>query len=165
MHLFYIPLISGETVCLPEEESKHALRVLRLQAGDQVVVVDGTGGYYQAHIQDPHPKKCQLRITAAQQQFGFRPYQVQVAVAPTKNMDRMEWFVEKATEIGIDDIFLLQCERSERKQLNLERLEKIAVSAMKQCGSTSCNPSKTSWRPVTRSKPLSRTWSNMSGWP
>jgi 16S rRNA (uracil1498-N3)-methyltransferase len=132
MHLFYIPHITSDTVSLPEEESKHALRVLRLHAGDQVVVVDGAGGYYQALIQDPHPKRCQLQITAAHQQFGFRPYQVQVAVAPTKNMDRMEWLVEKATEIGIDDIFFLQCERSERKQINLERLEKIVVSAMKQ---------------------------------
>lgn len=132
MHLFYLPHISSDTVTLPEEESKHALRVLRLQAGDPVLIVDGVGGYYQALIQDPHPKRCQLRITASQQQYGLRPYQVQVAVAPTKNMDRMEWFVEKATEIGIDDIFFLRCERSERKQINLERLEKIAVSAMKQ---------------------------------
>jgi 16S rRNA (uracil1498-N3)-methyltransferase len=132
MHLFYIPAITSGTVILPEEESKHALRVLRLQAGDQVALVDGTGGYYQASIQEAHPKKCQLRITAAQQQYGLRPYQVQVAVAPTKNLDRMEWFVEKATEIGIDDIFFLTCERSERKQLNTERLEKIVVSAMKQ---------------------------------
>jgi 16S rRNA (uracil1498-N3)-methyltransferase len=132
MHLFYIPDITSDTVTLPEEESKHALRVLRLKAGDQVLVVDGAGGYYQALIQDPQPKKCLLRITATQQQYGLRPYQVQVAVAPTKNLDRMEWFVEKATEIGIDDIFFLSCERSERKQMNLERLEKITVSAMKQ---------------------------------
>jgi 16S rRNA (uracil1498-N3)-methyltransferase len=132
MHLFYIPDITTDTVTLPEEESKHALRVLRLKAGDQVLVVDGAGGYYQALIQDPQPKKCQLRITDTRQRYGFRPYQVQVAVAPTKNLDRMEWFVEKATEIGIDDIYFLSCERSERKQMNLERLEKIAVSAMKQ---------------------------------
>lgn len=132
MHLFFIPQITSDTVTLPEEESKHALRVLRLNAGDQVVLVDGTGGYYQALIQDPHPKRCQLRVIASQQQFGYRPFRIQVAVAPTKNLDRMEWFVEKATEIGIDDIFFLACERSERKQLNLERLEKIAISAMKQ---------------------------------
>jgi 16S rRNA (uracil1498-N3)-methyltransferase len=132
MHLFYIPDISSDTVTLPEEESKHALRVLRLNAGDAVTVVDGAGGYFEALIQDAHPKRCQLRITATHRQYGARPYQVQVAVAPTKNMDRMEWFVEKATEIGIDDIFFLACERSERKQMNLERLEKIVISAMKQ---------------------------------
>lgn len=132
MHLFYIPHITADTVTLSEEESKHALRVLRLNSGDEVVLVDGAGGYYQARIEDPHPKKCRLQITASQQGFGLRPYQVQIAVAPTKNMDRMEWFVEKATEIGIDDIFFLQCERSERKHLNLERLDKIVVSAMKQ---------------------------------
>jgi 16S rRNA (uracil1498-N3)-methyltransferase len=132
MHLFYIPQITSGTVTLPEVESKHALRVLRLNAGDEVGVVDGAGGYYQALIQDPHPKRCQLLITATLPQFGYRPYQVQVAVAPTKNIDRMEWFVEKATEIGIDDIFFLSCERSERKQINLERLEKIVISAMKQ---------------------------------
>jgi 16S rRNA (uracil1498-N3)-methyltransferase len=132
MHIFYIPDITPPTVTLPEEESKHALRVLRLKAGDPVIVVDGAGGYYQAHILDPHPKRCQLQITATQQQYRRRAYQVQVAVAPTKNLDRMEWFVEKATEIGIDDIFFLACERSERKQMNLERLEKIVISAMKQ---------------------------------
>jgi 16S rRNA (uracil1498-N3)-methyltransferase len=132
MHLFYLPDISSETVILPEEESKHALRVLRLNAGDPVDLVDGAGGYYLAVIEEAHPKRCLLRITGTKKQFGFRPYQVQVAVAPTKNMDRMEWFVEKATEIGIEDIFFLHCERSERKNINLERLEKIVVSAMKQ---------------------------------
>jgi 16S rRNA (uracil1498-N3)-methyltransferase len=132
MHLFYLPGIAGDTATLPEEESKHALRVLRLSAGDQVHLVDGTGGYYQAIIEDPHPKKCRLRITDTRRQFGYRPYRVQVAVAPTKNMDRMEWFVEKATEIGIEDIFFLNCDRSERKAINLDRLEKIVISAMKQ---------------------------------
>jgi 16S rRNA (uracil1498-N3)-methyltransferase len=132
MHLFYIPHIKTQTVTLSEEESKHALRVLRLNAGDQVVVVDGTGGYYQALIQDPHPKRCQLQITASQQQFGYRPFQIQVAIAPPKSLDRTEWFIEKATEIGMDEVFFLACERSERKQINLERLEKIVISAMKQ---------------------------------
>lgn len=132
MHLFYIPGIQSETIILPEEESKHALKVLRLQAGDPVVLVDGSGGYYQALIREAHPKKCLLQVTSSQQGYGLRPYRVQVAVAPTKNLDRMEWFVEKATEIGIDDIFFLSCERSERKHLNLERLDKIVISAMKQ---------------------------------
>lgn len=132
MHLFYIPHVPVETLMLPEEESKHALKVLRLNQGDTLQLVDGRGGFYEAVIREAHPKKCLLQVTAAKQKFGFRPYRVQIAVAPTKNLDRMEWFVEKATEIGIDDIFFLNCERSERKSINLDRLEKIVISAMKQ---------------------------------
>ncbi|WP_026464116.1 16S rRNA (uracil(1498)-N(3))-methyltransferase [Adhaeribacter aquaticus] len=132
MHLFYTPQIANNTVLLTEEESKHALRVLRLQAGDEVQLVDGEGGYYKATISEANPKKCLLQIKETQKDFGYRPYRVKVAVAPTKNIDRMEWFVEKATEIGIDEIYFLNCERSERKNINLDRLEKIVVSAMKQ---------------------------------
>src|SRR5687768_15984875 len=132
MHIFYTPFIDADTLILPEEESKHALKVLRLASGDTVQLLDGGGGLYRDVIQEANPKKCTLRITEVTTQYGFRPYKIQIAVAPTKNTDRTEWFVEKATEIGIDDIFFLQCERSERKNINLDRLEKIVVSAMKQ---------------------------------
>lgn len=132
MHLFYIPGIHSPKIQLSEDESKHALRVLRLGQGDLVGLVDGIGGKYEAFIAEAHPKRCLLQITSHVQNWGYRPYKIKIAVAPTKNLDRIEWFVEKATEIGIDAITFLLCERSERKTINLDRLEKIVVSAMKQ---------------------------------
>jgi 16S rRNA (uracil1498-N3)-methyltransferase len=132
-HTFYAPDLSGATYTLPEDESKHAVRVLRLGSGDAVVLVNGRGGVYAAEVADANPKRCQLRITA-EQQVPRRPYFVHVAVAPTKNLDRMEWLVEKAVEVGIDQLTFLRCARSERRELKLERLEKIAVSALKQSG-------------------------------
>jgi 16S rRNA (uracil1498-N3)-methyltransferase len=132
MHLFYTPDISGTEYTLSEEESKHAIRVLRLEAGETVQLVDGKGGLYEAKVTDPNPKRCKLEIIKTIQEFGKKPYHIHIAVAPTKNLDRMEWFIEKAVEIGIDEISFLKCARSERKELKLDRLEKIAVSAMKQ---------------------------------
>ena len=132
MHLFYTPDITPDFYILNEEESKHCTRVLRLQQGDTVYLVDGAGGLYTAIIQDANQKKCQLQIVDKQIEYGKLPYTSHIAVAPTKNMDRMEWFVEKAVEIGVSEITFLLCEHSERRQLRLDRLEKIAVSAMKQ---------------------------------
>ncbi|OUJ71850.1 16S rRNA (uracil(1498)-N(3))-methyltransferase [Hymenobacter crusticola] len=133
MPTFYTPDLTALTYTLSEEESKHAVRVLRLRAGDSVELVNGRGSVYQAEVAQADAKRCQLRITH-EQQVPRRPYDVHVAVAPTKNLDRMEWFVEKATEIGVDRISFLRCARSERRELKLERLEKIAVSALKQSG-------------------------------
>jgi len=132
VHLFYTPDIHSEFYTLSEEESKHCTRVLRLQQGDTVYLVDGVGGLYTAIIQHTHQKRCQLQVIDKQIEYGKLPYVSHIAVAPTKNMDRMEWFVEKAVEIGVSEITFLLCEHSERRQLRLDRLEKIAVSAMKQ---------------------------------
>lgn len=132
MHLFYTPDITTDIYTLPEEESKHCTRVLRLQQGDTVYLIDGRGGRYTAIIQDAHQKKCQLQVIDKQVEYGKLPYSIHIAVAPTKNIDRMEWFVEKAVEIGVSAITFLECEHSERKQLRLDRIEKIAASAMKQ---------------------------------
>lgn len=132
MHIFYFPDIKTNTFLLPEDESKHAVKVLRLTTGDQVQITDGKGGFYTAVIQEMQAKNCLLRIVSEQQQYGWRPYNIHVAVAPTKNIERLEWFIEKATEIGVEAISFLLCERSERKHLNLDRLEKVVVSAMKQ---------------------------------
>lgn len=132
-HTFYAPSLTLPTFTLPEDESKHAVRVLRLSAGDAVVLVNGQGSVFQAEVTDANPKRCQLRITH-ETQVPRRAYQVHLAVAPTKNLDRMEWLVEKATEIGVDRISFLRCARSERRELKLDRLEKIAVSALKQSG-------------------------------
>ncbi len=133
MHTFYAPELSGTSYTLPEDESKHAVRVLRLGVGDAVELLDGRGSRYAAAVADANPKRCQLRITH-QETVAPRPYFTHIAVAPTKNLDRMEWFLEKAVEVGVERITFLRCARSERRELKLERLEKIAISAMKQSG-------------------------------
>jgi len=132
MQLFYVPNISGGEFILDETESKHAVRVLRLQKGSRVQVVNGTGGFYEAEITDVNQKKCRLSIIKSQLEFGKKDFHLHIAIAPTKNNDRFEWFLEKATEIGIDEITPLITSHSERKTVNPERLEKILVSAMKQ---------------------------------
>lgn len=139
MHLFYYPNLSNEILQLDEEESKHAIRVLRLRAGDRVWMTDGRGKRCEAEVADEHPKRCLLRVLSSTQEQQRAAFQLHLAVAPTKSIDRMEWFVEKATEIGIDEISMIECGRSERTQVKAERLEKIAVSAMKQ--------SMSSWLP------------------
>jgi len=132
MQLFYVPNISGTEIVLDETESKHAVRVLRLQNGNYVEIIDGEGGFYKAKITDANPKKCRLIIVESQKEFGKKDFHLHIAIAPTKNIDRFEWFLEKATEIGIDEITPLLTSHSERKVVNHERLEKILVSAMKQ---------------------------------
>lgn len=133
MNLFYIPEITPETtlIVLSEEESKHACRVLRLKVGDQVRLLDGVGGSYLAVIADDHPKHC--RVSILDYTFEEKADQeIHIAIAPTKNNERIEWFLEKATELGITEVTLLLCSNSERKQVKEERFEKILVSAMKQ---------------------------------
>jgi len=132
MHLFYNSHIQGDSFELEEQESKHAIRVLRLVRDDRVILVDGRGGWYEAAIIDDHPKRCKLQIQSYTPDYRPLSYSLHLAVAPTKNLDRFEWFLEKATEIGISEITPLVCRRSERRQVKYERHEKILVSAMKQ---------------------------------
>lgn len=131
MPVFYAPQAADGYAVLNEEESVHCVRVLRLGAGDRVTLADGCGGFYTASIEDPHPKHCGVTVTE-RLSLDPEPLQIQIAVAPTKNPDRIEWLVEKCTEIGVTDIALLMTAHSERKSVNLERLHRIAVSAMKQ---------------------------------
>ncbi|MFL5763198.1 MAG: 16S rRNA (uracil(1498)-N(3))-methyltransferase [Bacteroidia bacterium] len=137
MHLFYTPEISGSSYTLPEEESKHAIRVLRLGVGDKVVLIDGKGGWFDAEITDENLKRCTVRILDSKRDYGKKNWSLHVAVAPTKMMERLEWFVEKATETGIDAISLIGCKNSERDVVKTERVVKVAVSAMKQSLKTS----------------------------
>ena len=130
MIIFYAPDISVKAE-LPEEESGHAIRVLRHQEGDEIDVVDGQGTWYHCRIISAHPKHCSLEILSAKTDEHW-PYYIELVVAPTKNLDRMEWFIEKATEMGIDCFVPIKCRFSERKELKIERLKKIAISAMKQ---------------------------------
>ena len=132
MHIFYTPELSGKTYTLDETESKHCVRVLRLEKGDEITMVDGRGGFFTAEIADPNPKRCAVYVVKSELNFGLRKFQVQVAIAPTKNIERFEWFLEKSTEIGIDRVTPLLCHHSERKEIKHDRLEKVMVSAMKQ---------------------------------
>src|SRR6185437_2391840 len=134
MQLFYTPDIdpSSPDYFLNEEESKHCTRVLRLKNGSEVQLVDGRGGLYHATIKDANPKLTTLQINSVQSAFNKRNHYLHIAVAPTKNIERVEWFLEKATEIGVDEISLVICRRSERKEVKIDRLNKILTSAIKQ---------------------------------
>ena len=132
MHLFYTPDINSSTYTLNEEESKHCVRVLRLNEGDKIQLIDGGGGLYEAEITDNNPKRCSVKIIEHKKEVGKRNWQLHIAIAPTKNMDRLEWFVEKATEIGIDEVSLIDCKNSERTIVKTERIQKVAISAIKQ---------------------------------
>lgn len=132
MNIFYTPDISGAFYTLNEIESKHCIRVLRHGVGDLLTLVDGKGNWYEAKITDANPKHCSVEVVKTIANVGKRHYRLHVAIAPTKNIDRFEWFLEKATEIGIDEITPILCEHSERKQIKHERLEKVIISAMKQ---------------------------------
>ncbi len=132
MQLFYRPDITGDTIALDPDESRHAVRVLRLGAGGTVHVTDGRGGLYTASLADPDPKGCVLRVTSVERGFGRRPYGVTLCIAPPKNPERFEWLLEKATEVGVDRIVPLLCARSERRVLKTERERKVIVAAMKQ---------------------------------
>lgn len=131
MNLFYAPDILSNPF-LPEEESAHCAKVLRMQTGDTTHVIDGIGNLYEVRIVAPHAKHTEVEIVSVQKDFGRRPFRLHLAVAPTKNSDRFEWFVEKATEIGVDEITPLRCRFSERKIIKPERIEKILVAAAKQ---------------------------------
>ena len=128
---FYAPDIES-TLTLPESDSQHCVRVLRMRPGDEIEVIDGRGHRFRCVLVDAHSKHSSVEIVERAEMPLSWPQQITVAVAPTKHLDRMEWMVEKLTEIGVNRIIPLLCRRSERKELKTERLEKIAVSAMKQ---------------------------------
>jgi 16S rRNA (uracil1498-N3)-methyltransferase len=133
MQLFYCKDITPNAFCtLDIEESRHAVRVLRLREGDEIHVTDGKGNLYTCQIVEASDKACVINCGDAASRGSTDRVQIYLAVAPTKNPSRMEWLVEKAVEIGVGDITLLNCDHSERSFLKTERLEKLAVSAMKQ---------------------------------
>lgn len=139
MHQFYLPHLVADQVAqkpveytFDEQESKHIAKVLRLQKGDLIRITDGEGFLYEATVVEPHIKETLVRIANPVADPNLPACQLHVAIAPTKNPDRMEWFVEKATEVGVDQITLLLCEHSERPRLKTDRLERIAIAALKQ---------------------------------
>ena len=128
-----MPLILNSLkITLSPEESAHCVRVLRLGTGEKVQVIDGNGGYYNAVITLPDAKHCRLTVTDTIQKQAKRKYSIHIAIAPTKNMERFEWFIEKSVEIGIDIITPLLCHHSERRVLKTDRLERLIISTMKQ---------------------------------
>lgn len=131
MYLFYTPDIAT-TCTLSEEESNHCVQVLRTERGEEILVTDGVGNLYHCKVTNPHRKHCEVEILSAEQPEPLHDGYVHIAIAPTKNIDRLEWMIEKCTEMGIDEITPILCEHSERKNINDERLHKILVSAAKQ---------------------------------
>ncbi len=129
--IFYSPDVK-HTLQLPEQESRHCVKVLRMKEGDKLIVTNGKGFFYNCTLLQAHQKHCLLSIDKEISQPKLWNFNLQIAFAPTKNIDRIEWFAEKATEIGTDRFTPLLCRFSERKELKTERLEKIVVSAMKQ---------------------------------
>ncbi|MEO8146696.1 MAG: 16S rRNA (uracil(1498)-N(3))-methyltransferase [Bacteroidia bacterium] len=132
MHIFFCENLDSETALLSEEESKHAIQVLRLRNNDAVHVIDGKGKFCDAIILDAHSKKCELKIENCKIDFQKHNYHFHIAIAPTKQMERYEWFIEKAVELGVDEITPLLCHDSVRTNLRIDRLQKVILSAVKQ---------------------------------
>ncbi|MDR2533193.1 MAG: 16S rRNA (uracil(1498)-N(3))-methyltransferase [Tannerellaceae bacterium] len=131
--IFYSPNILDSPI-LPPAEAAHAIRVLRMGEGAEILVADGKGSFFRAQIRRADPGNCILNIIESIVQPPLWTNSLHIAIAPTKNADRTEWFCEKATEMGVNRISLLRCARSERREIKTERLEKVMVSAMKQSG-------------------------------
>lgn len=132
MNVFYLPTVQLGTISFPEEESKHIVKVLRMKEGDRFCVTDGNGSLYDAELVDAHPKRAAAELSNQRQGYDIRDFKVSIAIAPTKLNERTEWFLEKATEIGIDEVKLFASYHSERRTANVERFKKIIVAAMKQ---------------------------------
>ena len=131
VHLFYAPDIE-QTQELPTEEAIHAIRVLRLKEGEELLITDGKGTFYDAELSLASQKHCKIKISNAHPEKKLWKRSIHLVVAPTKSIDRIEWLVEKATEIGVDKISFLNCDNSERHIIKSERIEKIVIAAMKQ---------------------------------
>ena len=132
MEIFYAYETEGGMALLDQDESAHCVRVLRHRAGDEITVVDGVGNMHRCRLKDDSPKAAAALIEETVPGWGGHSYSLNMAVCPTKNNDRFEWFVEKATELGVDMISPVIGERSERKVFKTDRSRKIALSAMKQ---------------------------------
>jgi len=131
MEVFYQPEILAGVHELSTEESKHCIRVLRHQKGEMIFVTDGRGTRFEVRIEDPNPKRCTFKVVGHTRK-PEKKFTVNIAIAPTKSIDRLEWFVEKVVELGIDEISFYFGRHSERKKLNMERMTKKAIVAMKQ---------------------------------
>jgi 16S rRNA (uracil1498-N3)-methyltransferase len=134
MPVFYTSQIDNKQAILGEEESRHIIKVMRMAGGDALEIVDGRGNLYTGVLSVPDPKSCHVSIKEVTTGYLRRDYHLHIAIAPPKSTERFEWFLEKATEIGVDEISPIICTRSERSRLRHERSDKILIAAMKQCG-------------------------------
>ncbi len=132
MNVFYLPTAQLGIISFPEDESKHIVKVLRMKEGDCFCVTDGNGSLFDAELVDAHPKRAAANLTNQRNGYDIRDFKLSIAIAPTKLNERTEWFLEKATEIGIDEVKLFASYHSERRAANVERFKKIVVAAMKQ---------------------------------
>lgn len=132
MHIFYKPGLHEKVIILDPAESHHCVNVLRMQKNEEVAVINGQGILYSTRIGDANSKEVKLLIINKIENYGKRDYHLHIAIAPPKNIERFEWFLEKATEIGVDEISPVFCQHSNRMKLRPERLEKVLISAVKQ---------------------------------
>lgn len=132
MNLFYAPKINGHLYSLDREESRHITKVLRKKQGDIIHFTDGKGWFYETKINELGSRDCSVEVINKFEGDDKRSSKLHIAIAPTKNNDRFEWFLEKSTEIGIDEITPIICDHSERKIVKIERLNKVITSAVKQ---------------------------------
>lgn len=153
---FYCPDLTNPVATLSTEESEHCCRALRHHAGDEILLTDGKGTVGTATIMVDSPKACMIEITETHEANDKGTYRLHLAIAPTKNIDRIEWLVEKCVEIGIESISFILCENSERPRVNLERMQRIAVSALKQC--------QTSWLPPMEFVPFKEFLEKTATW-
>lgn len=132
MNVFYLPDAHIGNISFPEEESKHIVKVLRMREGDTFCVTDGKGSLFDAELIDAHPKRAMAELSNQRKGYDNRNFKLSIAIAPTKLNERTEWFLEKATEIGIDEVKLFASYHSERRVANVDRFKKIVIAAMKQ---------------------------------
>lgn len=132
MNVFYLPDAHIGNISFPEEESKHIVKVLRMREGDTFCVTDGNGSFFDAELIDAHPKRAMAELSNQRKGYDNRNFKLSIAIAPTKLNERTEWFLEKATEIGIDEVKLFASYHSERRVANVDRFKKIVIAAMKQ---------------------------------
>lgn len=132
MEIFHSTDIDGQVVRLNEEESAHCVKVMRHREGDEIFVIDGEGTLYKCRLLDASPKAAEAEVVSVEPDWGGHPYRLNMAVCPTKNADRYEWFAEKATELGLDVITPVIGDHSERKVFKTDRLKRILLSASKQ---------------------------------
>ncbi|MBG0782427.1 MAG: 16S rRNA (uracil(1498)-N(3))-methyltransferase [Bacteroidales bacterium] len=132
MHLAFDPAAHSGLFSLSEEESRHCIKVLRMNSGDAFRITNGKGLIFDATIIDAHPKHLQAELAEGVKGYDHWPFKLSIGIAPTKNSNRLEWFLEKATEMGVDEIYLFESFHSERRKIKLERLQKVMIAAMKQ---------------------------------
>jgi 16S rRNA (uracil1498-N3)-methyltransferase len=132
MQVFYSPDINGNMYTLDERESKHTIRVLRMKKGTPVRLIDGKGNLYEGIITEPDPKQCSIKIVSVIRNFEKKNYRLHIAISPLKNPERLEWFIEKSVEIGVDEITPVICKNTEKPGVKTDRIRNLIISAMKQ---------------------------------